>query len=69
MTIDGDKIIYEDQMGEWVRRIIYEADAIRRYGSLERQREVLDYISRTELNPKSLPSCHYVLYMNKEEIK
>lgn len=69
MIIDGDKIIYEDQMGEWVRRIIYEADAIRRYGSLERQREVLDYISRTELNPKSLPSCHYVLYMNKEEIK
>ena len=67
MIIDGDKIIYEDPMGEWIRRIIYEADAIRRYGSLERQREVLDYISRTELNPKSLPSCYYVLSMNKEE--
>ena len=69
MTIDGDKIIYEDPMGEWIRRILYEADAIRRYGSLERQIEVLNYISRTKLRPKSLPSCHYVLSMNKEEIK
>ena len=66
MIIDGDNIIYEDPMGEWIRRIIYEADAIRRYGSLERQREVLDYISRTELRPKSLPSCRFVLSMNKE---
>ena len=69
MTIDGDKIIYGDPMGEYIRRILYEVRAIHVYGSLERQTQVLNCISRTKLKPKSLPSCRFVLSMNKEEVK
>ena len=35
------------------------------FGSLDRKRKVLDYISATRLKPKRLLSCEYVLQLEK----
>ena len=63
MTIVGSEV-YEHSYVEFIRRIVHEAQIINVYGSLERQRDVLEYISREKLKPKPLLSCEYALMLD-----
>ena len=63
MTIVGSEV-YEHSYAEFIRIIVHEAQIVNVYGSLERQRDVLEYISREKLKPKSLLSCEYALILD-----
>ena len=69
-TITIDTISKEDYISslsyvEIVELINKQYMDIEIFGSLERKRKILDYISVTKLKPKRLLSCEYVLQLEK----
>ena len=69
-TITIDTISKEDYLSslsyvEIVELINKQYMDIEIFGSLDRKRKVLDYISVTKLKPKRLLSCEYVLQLEK----
>ena len=69
-TITIDTVSKEDYLSslsyiEIVELINKQYMDIEIFGSLDRKRKVLDYISVTKLKPKRLLSCEYVLQLEK----
>ena len=69
-TITIDTISKEDYLSslsyvEIIELITKQYMDIEIFGSLDRKRKVLDYISVTKLKPKRLLSCEYVLQLEK----
>ena len=69
-TITIDTISKEDYLSslsyvEIIELITKQYMDIEIFGSLDRKRKVLDYISATKLKPKRLLSCEYVLQLEK----
>ena len=69
-TITIDTVSKEDYLSslsyiEIVELITKQYMDIEIFGSLERKRKVLDYISATRLKPEQLLSCEYVLQLEK----
>lgn len=69
-TITIDTVSKEDYLSslsyvEIIELITKQYMDIEIFGSLDRKRKVLDYISVTKLKPKRLLSCEYVLQLEK----
>ena len=69
-TITIDTVSKEDYLSslsyiEIVELINKQYMDIEIFGSIDRKRKVLDYISVTKLKPKRLLSCEYVLQLEK----
>ena len=69
-TITIDTISKEDYLSslsyvEIIELITKQYMDIEIFGSLERKRKILDYISITKLKPEQLLSCEYVLQLEK----
>ena len=69
-TITIDTISKEDYISslsyvEIVELINKQYMDIEIFGSLERKRKILDYISITKLKPEQLLSCEYILQLEK----
>lgn len=73
-TITIDTISKEDYLSslsyvEIIELITKQYMDIEIFGSLDRKRKVLDYISVTKLKPKRLLSCEYVLQLESRKLE